>query len=222
MKFWGDKHDVYTANTIATILNIELYYNKDPQRIPKGTVPAILQDYNSSLKSDNKQTTPQTTVGMTYPIATGSNNLLQTLEDKIGLSSTSNQTTVPMITASLPTDLNASSSTSTTLPANTLLTNTLLSNKPDIEEHPSILDENNAIVSKCRRDAMRNSEKMKKITTTTPQTTAAGIPITTTASYAITEVIYKYRTAFYVLLVIVLLAILGFVAYKWFVPSSSS
>lgn len=196
----------------------ELYYNKDPQRIPKGTVPAILQDYNASLKSGNKQTTPQTTVGMTYPIATGSNNLLQTLEDKIGLSSTSNQTTVP-ITASLPTDLNASSSTST---STTSPATTLLANKPDIEEHPSILDENNAIVSKCRRDAMRNSEKIKKITTTEPQTTAAGIPITTNASYAITEVIYKYRTAFYALLVILLLAILGFVVYKWFVPSSSS
>ena len=211
----------------------ELYYNKDPQRVPKSTIPFILQDYNSSLKSGNQpnqpnqplqplQTTPQTTVGMTYPIATGSNNLLQILEDKIGLSSTnsqstmaqssstSSQTTNPMITASLPTDLNA-----------TIPTTTLASNTPSIEEHPSILDENNAIVSKCRRDAMRNSEKMKK-TTTTPQTTAADIPITTTASLEITKVIHEYRTAFYVLLVIVLLAILGFIAYKWFVPTSSS
>ena len=68
---------------------------------------------------------------------------------------------------------------------------------------------------------MRNSEKMKK-TTTTPQTTAADIPITTTASLEITKVIHEYRTAFYVLLVIILLAILGFIAYKWFVPTSSS
>lgn len=217
----------------------ELYYNKDPQRVPKRTVPSILQDYNSSLKSGT-QTTPQTTVGMTYPIATGSNNLLQTLQDKIGLSSsetttpqittsqittpqittpqittlssTSNQITVPMITASLPTDLNATSGTSTTSASNT----------PSIEEHPSILDENNAIVSKCRRDAMRNSEKMKKTITTTPQTTIAEIPITTTASQTITTLIYEYRTTFYGLLVIVLLLIMGFVAYKWFVPASSS
>lgn len=204
----------------------DLYYNKDPKRIPKNTIPTILQDYNSSVKSSKQaiqttpHTTPQTTVGMTYPIATGSNNLLQTLEEKIGLSgtettstqptisvsnSTSSQTTTPMITASLPTDFEGTPST------------TSAANTQPIEEHPSLLDENNAIVSKCRRDAMRNSEKMKN-TTTTPQTTniTSEIPTTTTASLAITNIIYEYRTAFYSLLVIVLLAILGFVGYKWF------
>jgi ankyrin repeat protein len=86
----------------------ELYYNKDPQRVPKRTIPSILQDYNSSLKSGSQTTaqttaqiTPQTTVGMTYPIATGSNNLLQTLEDKLGLSSS--ETTNPQTTTPTPT-----------------------------------------------------------------------------------------------------------------------
>ena len=214
----------------------ELYYNKDPKRIPKNTVPSILQDYNSSVMQapirSTSQLTPQTTVGMTYPIATGSNNLLQTLEDKIGLSSTetihpqttmassnstSSQSTAPMITASLPTDLNATPSAT---PNTTLKTNTT-----STDEHPSILDENNAIVSKCRRDAMRNSEKMQKTATTTTQTTSSSeIPTTTIAtplSQEITKVIYEYRSAFYGLLVIVLLAILGFIGYKWFVSSSN-
>ena len=217
----------------------ELYYNKEPQRIPKSTIPSILQDYNSSIKA-GAQTTPQTTVGITYPIATGSNNLLQQLEDKIGLSSnetniqssstssTSSQTTIPMITASLPTDLNSTSGTSTS-------TSTSSSNAQAIEEHPSILDENNAIVSKCRRDAMRNSEKIQKTITTpqittTPKTNIAENNATATTAptptgltlLAITNVIYEYRTAFYSLLVIVLLAILGFVAYKWLAPVPSS
>ncbi len=203
----------------------ELYYNKDPKRVPKHTVPTLLQDYNSSVKAGKQtapQTIPQTTVGMTYPIATGSNNLIATLEGKIGLSSsettnpqtttptstqTMTSTTTPTITASLPTDLNTTPSTTTQPTAS-------------IEEHPSILDENNSIVSKCRRDAMRNSEKIIKTTTTTPETTKAENTTTTTATLAITEVIYEYRTAFYSLLVIVLLAILGFVGYKWFAASS--
>jgi len=195
----------------------DLYYNKDPRRVPKGTVPLVIQDYNSNLKNA-PQTIPQTTVGITYPMTTSSSNLLQSLKDKIGLSSssdetttnpqttTSSQTTTPMITASLPTNLDTPSTTS----ANTV----------GGEEHPSILDENNAIVSKCRHDAMRNSEKIAK-TTTIPQTTEPT-PTTTTASQAIVEQIYKYRTAFYALLVIVLLAILGFVGYKWFTSSTSA
>ena len=216
-----------------TVSQRELYYNKDPKRIPKNTVPSILQDYNSSVMQAPIKSTPQTTVGMTYPIATGSNNLLQTLEDKIGLSSTetthpqttmalsnntSSQATAPMITASLPTDLNATPSATHNI--------TLKTNTTSADEHPSILDENNAIVSKCRRDAMRNSEKMQKTATTIPQTTSsAEIPTTTIAaplSQEITKVIYEYRSAFYGLLVIVLLAILGFIGYKWFVSSSSS
>jgi hypothetical protein len=193
-----------------------------------------LKSGSQTTAQTTAQITPQTTVGMTYPIATGSNNLLQTLEDKLGLSSsetTNPQTTTPtpthtptpiptpafMITASLPTDLNSTSGTSnSTLPSKT----------QSIEEHPSILDENNAIVSKCRRDAMRNSEKIQKTATTTPTTTIAENTATTTTTgtttLAITNVIYEYRTAFYSLLVIVLLAILGFVAYKWLVPEASS
>jgi ankyrin repeat protein len=220
-----------------TVSQRELYYNKDPKRIPKNTVPSILQDYNSSvMKAPIKSTpqlTPQTTVGMTYPIATGSNNLLQTLEDKIGLSSTetthpqttmalsnstSSQATAPMITASLPTDLN-------TTPSATHSTTTAKANALSTDEHPSILDENNAIVSKCRRDAMRNSEKMQKTATTIQNTTSsAEIPTTTITaplSQEITKVIYEYRSSFYGLLVIVLLAILGFIGYKWFVPASN-
>ena len=220
----------------------DLYYNKDPKRIPKNTVPSILQDYNSSVArapvqttpQTTQQTAPQTTVGMTYPIATGSNNLLQNLgnkldklEDKLGLSSsettmpqTNNssstssqtQTTTPMITASLPSIPSATSSSTTT-------TNAI----PASEEHPSILDENNAIVSKCRRDAMRNSEKLKKTTTTSALTTTTEMPTTTKASVSqeITTIIYEYRTTFYSLLVIVLLVILGIMGYKWFVSGAS-
>lgn len=215
----------------------DLYYKKDPKRIPKNTVPSILQDYNSSIArapiQTTLQTSPQTTVGMTYPIATGSNNLLQNLEDKLdkledklGLfssettmpqtnnpSSTSSQTTTPMITASFPTNLDATPSSTTT-------SNSISAN----EEHPSILDENNAIVSKCRQDAMRNSEKIQKTTTTMALTTTTEIPTTTKASVSqeITTVIYEYRTAFYSLLIIVLLAILVYMGYKWFVSGSSS
>jgi hypothetical protein len=133
--------------------------------------------------------------------------------------STSSQATAPMITASLPTDLNAT-------PSATHSTTTTNANATSADEHPSILDENNAIVSKCRRDAMRNSEKMQKTATTIPQTTSSTkIPTTTIAaplSQEITKVIYEYRSAFYGLLVIVLLAILGFIGYKWFVSASAS
>ena len=71
---------------------------------------------------------------------------------------------------------------------------------------------------------MRNSEKIKKTTTTAAITTTTEILTTTKASVSqeITTIIYEYRTAFYSLLVIVLLAILGFVGYKWFVSGASS
>lgn len=202
-----------------TVSQKDLYYNKDPKRVPKGTVPSVIQDYNSSLQNARNQTKPQTTVGMTYPMTTSSSNMLQSLEDKLGLSETENtnpqttapqsQPTVPSITASIP---STPTTPSTTSPSATT------------EEHPSILDENNAIVSKCRRDAMRNSEKIAK-TTTTPQTTQPEItetPTTTNAAQVITKMVYEYRSAFYGLLVIILLAILGFVVYKWFVSSGES
>ena len=187
----------------------ELYYNKDPHRVPKGTIPSVIQDYNSSLSKTpltKQQITPQTTIGMTYPIATSSNNLLQTQESDIGISS---QTTTPMITANI---LSISSTTQDQASQSQAVAT------PVEEEHPSILDENNAIVSKCRRDAMHNSIK---IASTTPQTTPSNteIPTTTNASQAVVEVIYEYRSTFYGLLLILLLVILSFVGYKLYVSS---
>jgi hypothetical protein len=190
----------------------DLYYKKNQRRVPKGTVPSVISNYNAQVKelgaagwlSGRKAFETKPTVGMTYPIATGSNNELQPTMPTISQSPA--EQPQPSRTASLPTDLNAANP-STTTPATE-------------EEHPSILDENNDIVSKCRRDAMLNSQKIVK--TTTPETTAVDKTTTTTAPLAITEVIYEYRTAFYVLLVIVLVLILGFVGYKWFTSSNQS
>ena len=187
----------------------ELYYNKDPQRIPKNTIPPILQDYNSSVMKAPAQTspqsTPQTTVGMTYPIATGSNNLLQSLEDKIGLSSNTtmpqaSMTTTPMITASLP----------STTPATTLSNES--HQATPLEEHPSILDENNQIVSKCRSDAMQNTEKFKNTTTNTTNTKETFNGGFSDAMSYLNNVSYS-QILFYILVIIGIVILINILLY---------
>jgi len=150
----------------------ELYYNKDPKRIPKHTIPSLIQDYNSSILKAQVQTIPQTTVGMTYPIANSSNNLLQSTEPNNN-SSTPSTSTTPMTTANLSSNVSAST------PISTQSSNTPIPNgtkRPtEVDKHPSILDENNQIVEKCRHDAELNSEKFANTTSKTKEKFNAGI-----------------------------------------------
>lgn len=198
----------------------DLYYNKHQKRQPKGTIPQEVGNYNASVKrlgaaglisGTTQKTAP--TVGLTYPIATGSSNLLQSMESSVenglGLSST-NTPTQPNLNVpdSANPDVNAQSEYIET-------PTTTYSNVVTSEEHPSILDENNAIVSKCKADAMRNSEKIVKTTTTVPQITTehANTP-TITNGYI--QAIYDYKNYFAILVILFLLIMLGYISYKWY------
>jgi hypothetical protein len=138
----------------------DLYYKKDPSKIPKGTIPSIVSNYNASVKMYGEQgllnddgtrdtrtnQLPTATAGITYPIATGSTNFLEKTESILGLSSST--TTTIAATTTMP---------QTTTPPTT--TQAIMQTVP-AEEHASILDENDQIVSKCKRDAFSNSDKM--------------------------------------------------------------
>ncbi len=112
----------------------DLYLKKNPQHIPKNTIPANIIEYNASVM----QGIPQTTAGITYPIATGSNNMIES--------------STPATTLASNQEVQDNKSVSE---SNHITTNQ--------EEHASILDENNQIVRKCKQDAMTNTEKFANI-----------------------------------------------------------
>ena len=174
-----------------------LYQNKIPSRIPKGTVPQNVANYNASVKRHGNmdQLTPKTTAGITYPIAAGSDN---TIEQQSMLTTPSatiaaNISTIPTIT------YNESNS------------------KKTLDEHPSILDENDQIVRKCKRDAMRNSEKIQATTTT--QISQMPIPTTTNQAVNYMKIIQNYKNTIYTIIILCLVIILLIVAYHWYVSS---
>jgi ABC-type uncharacterized transport system permease subunit len=80
------------------------------------------------------------------------------------------------------------------------------------EEHASILDENDQIVSKCKYDAMRNSEKIKKEPSITMQSTTSTIP--STKQYV--KLIYENKLYISIIFLIIIVIMLGIIIYKWF------
>ena len=152
---------------IAQIDQNDLYYPKVYDKIPQGTVPISLVNYNASVKSGGNvlPTTAQTS-GITYDLGSSSSNIISSVKQELGFGSQSKETQ--------PTETQSISSTGNIVVPVTIPSIT----QNVIAEHPSILEEDNSIVHKCRRDAINNATK---IATTTPllqdttTTTAAGV-----------------------------------------------
>jgi ankyrin repeat protein len=190
----------------------ELYYKKVNDKIPDGTIPSVIKNYNSSLNNNSSNTqisVPQTT-GITYTIgATSSNDISESQSQD----STSFN---PQPTKKI--NIPISDGVSNVIPL-VINGNTTSSSKSSSDLHPSIFDED--VVQKCTTDAIRNSTKITEALTTlantTPQTTFIdAITSADTSSYGVsnTTIIIGSIT------LIVFLLIIGYLIAKYYSSSS--
>jgi len=119
----------------------DLYFPKEYNKIPIGTIPNNISSYNASVKSRGNilPNTPTTqTPGITYNIGESSSNSVSTQPQQI-----------PSAPATAPAAPIA------------IVKPTMA---PVATEHPNIIEEDNEVVHKCKRDAINNSAKIAKET----------------------------------------------------------
>ena len=211
----------------------ELYYKKTPMKIPKKTVPPQIQNYNNTITAPTE--VPQTT-GITYNIGETSTNAVgnagnagnadsdvsnntsgfnpQPTLSIINNKSTTETVDQPNVQSSIPTQLSpqdkllsSSSSLGSSSLASSALSASLSSSSSD--SHPSMFNDYDEIVHKCKKDATRNSQKIQ---TTLPQLT---FPQTTIAQ-TIQSFTDKYKIPLIVFSVVILLLIMGLIGYYFF------
>ena len=193
---------------IDKIDETELYYKKNPIKIPKKVVPPQIQDYNNSI---NIQTEVPQTTGITYNIGETSTNLVgntsgaandttknttsgfnpQPTQSIINNKSSVKVLAQPNVQANIPKQLS---------PKEELLALSSASETSDL--HPSMFNDYDEIVHKCKKDATLNSQKIQ-----TPQTTMAQTIQTFTDKYKIPIIVFS---------VIILLLIIGIIGYHFF------
>ena len=192
----------------------DLYYKKTQEKIPYGTIPSNINEYNNNISNSINNgsilktvpnTIPQTT-GITYNIGQESSNMLDSIETSLGFNPkpTKNSIQEPKITVSSPPPSSPPSPPS--LPSITKPNITNSMNKSD--EHPPMYD--NEVLHKCKKDAIRNSIKIVKTTiaqTTQPQTTLANITIS--------SVFEKYKLPLIIISIVIVLLIIGIIVSKY-------
>jgi hypothetical protein len=183
---------------IDAVNDKDLYFPKQPKKIPKGTIPSDIQNYNNTITNQVPQTT-----GMTYNIGEISSNEITPTNPNSGFNpqptkasvsvsenNITKPTPVPEINISTPTQSSTPSQVDTTITKSA--------------EHPPLFDEYDDFVHKCQKDAIRNSEKIQK---TIPQTTQATIN-------SFTE---KYKIPLIILSVfIIVFLIVGIIIYHMY------
>ena len=176
----------------------DLYYKKKPIRIPNGTIPSNINDYNNNVKNNtNTNTVPQTT-GITYNIGQESTNILNSIETSLGFNPQ------PTSYNSNVTNSNVTNITSSNIPSSNIPSITINTNINS--EHPPMYDD--TVLHKCKQDAIRNSEKI--VNTTIAQTQ----PQTTMASITIYSIIDTYKIPLIIVSIIVILLIIGIIINK--------
>ena len=173
----------------------DLYYKKIQDKIPFGTIPANINNYNNnvnnSIKNGTIQNTTPTNTGITYNIGQESTNVIDTTGDTKGFNP---QPTKPSI--------QVNDSISNIMPEDPP------PKKTNSSEHPPTFDDYDNELQKCKRDAIINSTKITLAAqNTTPQTTNGNITII--------SVFKTYKTQFIILLVIVILLIFGIIYNKF-------
>jgi len=187
----------------------DLYYPKVNNKVPRGTVPISLANYNASVKANSNilpNTIPQTTA-LTYDLGSNSSNIISSIENGLGFNSQPTETQ--------PTETQSVTSTNNitvpvVIPSSPLNTPTP-SITQNITEHPSILEEDNTVVHKCRKDAINNATK---IATTTPllkdaTTTTTGV---INNGGSVSNFLETYKIPIIILVVIIVL-LLAYVIY---------
>ena len=176
----------------------DLYYNKNPDRIPYGTVPSNINNYNNNISSSISNgsilktipnSTPQTT-GITYNIGQESTNMLDSTETSLEFNPQPTKASVQI--HNIP-NVTISSSNS--------------------DEHPPMYD--NEVLHKCKSDAIRNSSKLVNTTfvnTTQPQTTMANITLS--------SVFQTYKLPLIMLIILIVLLIIGIIVNNFMTSSN--
>ena len=184
---------------IDQVNNKDLYFPKQPKKLPKFTIPQDINNYNKSLTFNNSHAiqVPQTP-GITYNLGDSSNNEITNNENKnnnnndinennnnndINENNNNNQLKVPQLEENI---------VKTQLPETT-----------KTPEHPPLLDEYDDFVHKCKRDALRNSESISE--TTNPITSK---PILTPQTFT-----DKYKLPLIILSIIIVLLIISIIVY---------
>ena len=173
----------------------ELYFKKNPIKIPKGTQPIDIQNYNNSIYNQVPQTT-----GITYNIGETSSNIIGNFGSSLGFNPKSNKSI----------DKNPLPDENKTPPhvANKIDPKIDPKLDPNImsSEHPPDFAKDGDFIHKCESDAINNSVKL-----IIPQTTFAQINMSDTIRSFIT----KYKTLLIVLGIGLLLFIIGIIAYHY-------
>lgn len=194
----------------------DLYFKKNQNRIPYGTVPSNINEYNVNINDSIKngtirniiqqstaQNTPKTT-GITYNIGQESTNLLDSVESSLGFNPKPTQpssqvtNTIPSIIPNLP---NTPTVPNLTLPSSS-------------SEHPPTFGDDDDVLRKCKTDAIRNSTKITNALTTMPQTTMGNITIQ--------SVYDKYKIPLLIIGITIILLIIAIIINKYMSSQSQT
>jgi len=163
----------------------ELYFKKEFDKIPDGTVPQNIKTYNNSLTNGQKkepQSMPQTT-GITYVIG-------QPTTNDVGVSNQKPPVFNPQPTQSIMSSIPESA----VIPP--AATSSSASSSSISSAHPPMYDDE--VIHKCKTDAIRNSTKITEAQLTIPQITK---PTSSLSSF-----FSKYQT--YIIIIVIFIIIL--------------
>jgi ankyrin repeat protein len=134
----------------------ELYYPKEFKKVPIGTVPNNISSYNASINASGNilSSTPQTT-GITYNIGSNSTNQMVSKETSI---TGFNPKPTPLITMNMISSITEHKETEQPVTVQVPMVT-------KISEHPSMIEEDDTIVRKCRKDAVNNATRIMATTT---------------------------------------------------------
>ena len=198
---------------LDTVNQKDLYYNKENDKIPKNTIPNVIQKYNTIINStsDNNQISIPHTTGITYTIGSTSSN-------DISIESKDSTSFNPQPTKKI----NIPTSDSVSNVISSITTNDSSSSSTDL--HPSILDEDGEIVRKCKTDAIRNSTKITEalttIANTIPQTTLMSTITSTIAADTSTSGISNTTIIIGAITLVIFLLIIGYLIYRYYSESN--
>ena len=190
---------------IDNVDETELYFTKNPVKIPKTNYPSNVKNYNSGIKNGSTiNMAPTTTAGITYNIGQESSNVLNSTQTVMAFN--------PQPTTILNSPSVGPSVAPSVEPNVEPVSIPLITTNPSLE-HPPAYDD--TVIQKCKSDAIYNSIKITEAQTTNAQTTQ---PQTTLGSISASSVFEKYKTLFIiliVLIVIMIIAISGFYVHKY-------
>ena len=177
----------------------DLYFPKQPKKIPKGTIPSEIQNYNNTVTNQVPQTT-----GMTYNIGEISTNEITPTNSNSGFNPQPTKASVSIRESESESESENNITNPNTVPE--INTSTNIQSSKQSSEHPPQFDEYDDFVHKCQKDAIRNSSKIVKIQSTIPQTTQATINSFTD----------KYKIPLIIISVFIIVLIIGIILYHMY------